>query len=123
MSDDRAAIMDWLANSRDTGMSSKSLAYCALGIPEKWSSYPLDPSDLGRCARLIARVPSVRAAVDKLAERADQPEWKGLAPEWDRLVAMLCEESGINAEKSNRADRTYDAMKAIFNAATQDPLR
>lgn len=100
-------IREWL-NGTDAGQSSKSLAYEAADLPGDRSNYPHDPSDLGRCLRLIARVPEVRSAVDALADKS--PYWKALAPEWDRLKALYISE--MNDPKGGR--KTYDAMRALL---------
>lgn len=103
-----AKIREWL-NGTDVGQSSKSLAYEAADLPGDRSNYPHDPSDLGRCLRLIARVPEVRAAVEALAEKS--PYWKALAPEWDNLKALYISE--MDDPRGGR--KTYAAMRALLD--------
>lgn len=100
-------IREWL-NGTDTGSSSRALAHEAAGMTGD-TSHPHDPSDLGRCLRLIARVPEARAAVDALAEK--NPYWKALAPEWDNLKALYISE--MDDPKGGR--KTYAAMRALLD--------
>ncbi len=81
-----ARITAWLATD-DTGASSESLAFATLGhTPRYGCTEPADSSDLGRCLRLIARVPETRATVDVLAGR--HSGWARLAPYWDELAEL-----------------------------------
>jgi hypothetical protein len=100
---DTEKLLAWSLGD-DTGSSSKALAREAAGLPMngRWG-YPSDGGDLGRCVRLIEAVPSARAAVDRLA--AKNQYWAALAPEWDRLTALL---------KTDK-DAVYPSMKAILD--------
>lgn len=81
-----ARITEWLATN-DTGASSESLAYALLGHTPRYGCHePADGADLGRCLRLIHRIPETRAAVDLLAAR--HASWARLAPHWDELTAL-----------------------------------
>ncbi len=105
-------ITEWLA-SGDTGISSESLAFEFLGTDRKGHfgvGYPHDPADLGRCLRLIARVPEVRPCVDSLAQKHDG--WAKAAKGWDHIAASMEEEVGIDWSKGDRAPKTYELMKA-----------
>lgn len=105
--DEKDRLISWLAGD-DTGASSKALAHAAAGVPGKDQSHPHDPSDLGRCIRLIEAVPTVRAAVDTLA--ATGAYWKALAPKWDELTALYHAE-----RQSGTCPKTYDAMRALLD--------
>lgn len=107
MDDVKSKIRAWM-DGTDTGMSSKSLAREAAGIPEREISHPHDTADLGRCLRLIARIPEVRAAVDGLA--AKDAYWKALAPEWDRLTRLY-----IDATATEKWKPVYSAMRAVLD--------
>jgi hypothetical protein len=105
-------VMEWLA-SGDTGISSESLAYEYLGTERKGHfgvGHPHDPADLGRCLRLIARIPEVRSCVDRLA--AKREGWAKAAKVWDRIAASMEEEVGIDWSKGDRAPKTYELMMA-----------
>jgi hypothetical protein len=104
-------IMEWLA-SGDTGISSETLAFEYLGTERKGHfgiGYPHDPADLGRCLRLIARVPGVRPCVDRLALKHEG--WAKAAKVWDEITASMEEEVGIDWSKGERAPKTYELMK------------
>jgi len=112
--DSRQKVLEWLFNG-DTGISSKSLAAEFLGVDNKrkgrfYCYPPSDPSDLGRCLRLIEVAPAVRACVDTLAEKSDS--WAKIAPVWDKITESMKKEVGINWEKGNSAPLTYEMMKA-----------
>jgi len=107
---EQQALLEWFA-AGDTGTSSKTLANEFAGLPQDrtWGvSHPSDGGDLGRCVRLIDKIPGVRSAVDALA--AKDKYWKALAPEWDRLVGIYRDEAA-----SRRLERTYDAMRAVLD--------
>lgn len=107
---DTNAVIEWLG-SGDTGMSSEALAFEFLGNRNYTDSYstPLDPADLGRCLRLIAKVPAVRACVDTLAQRHES--WAKMAPAWDVLATTMANEVGIDWSKGKKAPDTYIAMQ------------
>lgn len=79
----------WL-NSGDTGISSKTIWSVMTGRPfpdrHFLPSVPLDPSDFGRCHRLLERFPEWRARLGEVAER--YPEWAPLVDAWDRMTAL-----------------------------------
>lgn len=102
----------WLG-AGDTGLSSETMClYFISGrAPERLHgfrriSYPLDPSDFGRCVRLLAAVPEWRARLPELA--ALSPEWDGLVANWDRLEALYWEEL-----PAKTAPRLYAAMHEL----------
>lgn len=108
---DRKKVMEWCFSS-DTGISSERLAAEFLGVEYKrrWgSTTPSDPSDLGRCLRLIELVPSVRSAVDSLALKSER--WAKAAAIWDDITQMMKDEVGINWENGKSAPKTYELMK------------
>lgn len=110
MSKDIHAVIEWLG-SGDTGMSSKALAFEFLGnrnYPDM-ASTPLDPADLGRCLRLIDKVPAVRGSVDTLAARYES--WGKMAPVWDVLAESMAVEVGIDWSKGKKAPVTYKNMQ------------
>lgn len=103
-------VIDWLA-SGETGNSSKSLAFEYLGSAYSRIDAPHDPSDLGRCLRLIDKVPAVRKAVDALALK--HPRWAIAAKAWDEMAQSMENEVGIDWSKGKRATKTYNLMKGI----------
>ena len=104
-------IIHWLA-SGDTGVSSQNIAFECLGETLRIkSSTPLDPDDLGRCLRLISKVPECRAAVDSLGGKYEK--WAIAAKHWDELAMMMEEEVGIDWSKGRSAPKTYARMLEI----------
>lgn len=100
-------VIEWLAGG-DTGLSSKHMAAVASGVKGN-GNYPLDPSDLGRCIRLLGQVPEIRGAFPAIA--ASGPKWAVVIAHWDELVAMLTDEA--QGRKYFNAPKTYDRMKAL----------
>lgn len=85
-------VLTWLAQG-ETGDSSKTLAFTALGIEqsdEMEIDYPRDPGDFRRCVALLQAVPALRDRMGKVA--ALSPEWAGLVGSWDAIEAQLVEE-------------------------------
>lgn len=95
--------LKWLVG-RDTGASSRAMLCVALDLPHDGSD-PLDPSDLGRCLRLLERMPWVRDAFPKI--RDISPTWAELIDRWDELT-RLYERESLRAD--GRAPGLYAAM-------------
>jgi hypothetical protein len=79
--------VDW-AQGRDTGISSGTI-YSVLtgrGSPCRGHDIPHDPSDFGRCYRLLALFPEWRPQLYLVAKA--YPAWKPFVREWDKLTAM-----------------------------------
>lgn len=108
--DQKQKVIEWLF-SDDTGLSSMSLAAEFLGV-ECEINYPHDPSDFGRCQRLIMAVPDVRKSVDSLAEKS--PHWKKLSEHWDNIAEKMDFEVGFFWQKGRSAPRTYEFMQEIL---------
>lgn len=105
----------WIVGS-DTGTSSQSIWAQMMGAGQPaWCgwSYPHDPSDLGRCLRLLALIPEWKPRLPEMAEHG--PAWAALVAQWDALAAMMNEEVGIDRSKGGKAPRTYAAMRAILD--------
>lgn len=105
-------VARWMASS-DSGISSECIAQTALGncrlLRHTWP--PADPSDLGRCLRLLKLIPELRAlAFPRLAR---DRQWVAVIREWDKLAAMMAEEVGIDWKKGASAPATYKFMKEL----------
>lgn len=109
---ERRALL-WLAGG-DSGMSSKAICYHMLGMKSD-GSFPLDPSDLGRCLRLLELFPEWKPRMGEMARYSAQ--WAALVERWDELAEMMADEVGIDWSKGERAPRTYAAMKDAINQA------
>lgn len=110
----RRALL-WLAGG-DSGMSSEAICYHMLGMKSD-GSFPLDPSDLGRCLRLLELFPEWKPRMGEMARYSAQ--WAALVERWDELAEMMADEVGIGWPKGNgkRAPRTYAAMKDAIDQA------
>lgn len=111
---DKDLVIEWLL-SGDTGISSECLACEFLGKQKNdgwgWRA-PSDPADLGRCLRLIDKVPEIRKCVDSLALKNDS--WKKIAGVWDEITESMINEVGIHWEKASRAPITFKIMQAAL---------
>ena len=101
--------------SGDTGISSEALCAVMLGRDpdRKWgSNYPSDPSDLGRCLRLLDKIPEWKTRILEMS--AQSAEWAALAERWDEIETTMADEVGIDWSKAQKAPKTYALMKAIL---------
>ena len=78
-------IAEWLV-SDDCGVSSKTMAAIALGADKGRFNAPYDPSDFGRCYRLVKKVPAIRTAFDRISKL--EPHFAGILLNWDELCAI-----------------------------------
>ena len=118
MADVPQAAIDWIA-SGDTGMSSEAIWAHMAGskmLPANGFGYahPHDPADLGRCLRLLAKVPLWALRIPEMAEHA--PAWAALVEHWDELAKLLAEELGEGWQPGygKSAPRTYARMREIL---------
>ena len=95
----------WLSNG-DTGISSKTIWSALTGNLIERTGIPHDPSDFGRCYRLLKVMPAWRARLHEVA--AKFPEWEKLIDAWDELTALYEEEL-----PTGRAPRLYSRMKEL----------
>ena len=101
-----ASIGAWLV-SNDTGRSSKTMACIALGATGKLrTDAPYDPSDFGRCLRLVEVVPELRTCFGQIAEI--EPRFAGILENWDALEAIFRRDlpTGTSSE-------LYDRIKKL----------
>lgn len=88
-STDLQAIAEWLIGP-NTGRSSLYMAAVAIAgrvLQSPWGdSTPRDAPDLGRCIRLVERIPGVRAFFPVLREAS--PVWRAYVDAWDELATL-----------------------------------
>ena len=114
MSGPSSAQWEWAA-SNDTGISSAVIwtAMTGTGLP-RYSGYgaspPQDPSDFGRCHRLLAKFPEWRSRLGEVAEK--HPRWAPLVREWGRLERIYLEDMPAGA-----SPRLYDLMQDLLREA------
>lgn len=98
----------------DTGSSSIAIWAHMQGVgDEADAGWPSDPSDLGRCLRLLALIPEWKPRLGEMAVYGKQ--WKALLERWAELEASMDDEVGIDWRKGNKAPRTYALMKDVLN--------
>ena len=95
----------------DTGISSKTIWAVMMDAVRKnprSSDYdtPHDPSDFGRCYRLLQLFPDWRKRLHEVP--AIFPKWGPLVREWDRLTAIY--ERDLDSGKS---DELYNAIQKL----------
>lgn len=104
--------MAWLQNG-DTGISSETIWSVMMGRRPKGQHWypdtPSDPSDFGRCYRLLTVMPSWRERLPEVA--AKYPEWKPLVEAWDELTALYEEEI---KNTSGMAPKLYARMEELL---------
>lgn len=89
----------------DTGTSSLAIWHVMMGRTPDRDDPPWDPSDFGRCHRLLHAIPGWRA---RIGEMAKVKGWKRLAPAWDELEALYVEEL-----PSGKAPKLWARMQAL----------
>ena len=83
--------LDWITG-HDTGISSETIWSVMMGCkPPAWNAPPQDPSDFGRCYRLLIEFPAWRSRLGEVAIR--HPEWDALVRHWDELETLWEQES------------------------------
>ena len=109
--------------SGDTGISSEAICSVLTGSKarDRWGgNTPSDPSDFGRCHRLLLKFPEWRERLPEVAKR--YPKWKPLVESWDELTAMyakISEPDGTYSKRSYEANEEaayamYERMKQLL---------
>lgn len=102
--------LDWMM-SGDTGTSSKTILHVMEGTPAPaWVDVPHDPSDFGRCHRLLEAFPAYRARMGEVAEK--YPAWIGLVREWDALTALYV---AAKSASQKSAPGLYARMRPLID--------
>lgn len=91
----------------DTGLSSITIWEVMMGRAPTYPAEPLDPSDFGRCHRLLQAFPTWRA---RIGEMAAVRGWEKLAPAWDELEQLYLADL---AENTGRAPKLYARMREL----------
>lgn len=103
--------IEWLL-SGDTGISSKTI--CCVMTGSEWGEghfgpdVPYDPSDFGRCYRLLALFPDWKPRLKEVADK--YPIWGPLVSAWDELTALYEKEL-----PKGSAPILYHRMKALID--------
>ena len=106
---------EWLA-SLDTGISSATIWSVMTGRPSPFQRVgtPSDPSDFGRCYRLLKAFPLWRRRLPEVAFA--WPAWAALIASWDELTALFEEE-----EPTGTATKLYARLKELTAPPTVLP--
>ena len=96
----------WIV-SRDTGLSSETIWAVMMGTQAEWASIPYDPSDFGRCHRLLEAIPEWRPRLPEVAEV--YPEWKPLVDSWDEMTRLY-----LRDLPTGRSDELYNLMQEFL---------
>ena len=104
--------LEWIAGN-DTGISSKTIwAVMMNAVPENYGfghfDTPLDPSDFGRCYRLLALFPDWKNRLDEVAEKF--PKWGPMVREWDTMTALYERDY-----ESGKSSELYDLMQKLVD--------
>lgn len=109
----------WLL-SQDVGVSSMAICAHMLGEKTDDTGYPHDPSDLGRCIRLLKLFPQWESRIPEMSKYG--PGWAGLVAQWQTIVDLYHNEGGLPPEVRERSPETWNAMKsAIADGYRSDP--
>jgi hypothetical protein len=104
------AAYEWITGG-DTGASSKAIWAHMMGVKSD-GSYPYDPSDFGRCYRLLCLVPEWRGRMPEMARYGTI--WSRLVTQWDEITRCFEEEVGCKGQATYNARgnalRTYDLI-------------
>jgi hypothetical protein len=104
-----ADAVAWL-DSRDTNAASLTIWFVMMGHrPPGFTApdIPRDPSDFGRCLRLLRRIPVWLPRLPEIAVAF--PEWKPIVNAWDELTALYLGEL---------AQRRYPKLRARMRELT-----
>jgi hypothetical protein len=112
-------LIEWLFGD-DTGISSKSMAAVALGVTKtgrREFGAPHDPSDFGRCYRLVLAVPEIIDAFPAISKRV--PVFTGILENWDELCALYERDlpTGRSNDLYNRIKELRGETRRIGGAA------
>jgi hypothetical protein len=109
-------IAEWLA-SDDTGISSTAIMlWLSAGTKDtSWGPRtPSDPADLGRCLRLLERIPEWKPRLPEMANAG--PEWAAIVPHWSEIEASFVAECGGTLPGPNdrwECPKTYELMCSV----------
>lgn len=104
--------LDAWFSSDDTGLSSQYLASVLSDRGLIENNHPHDPTDFGRCVRLLDAVPELRAKLPRLSDVKHGRVWTAIYEYWAELELLYREES-----PSGSCPRCYNLMNQIITEA------
>lgn len=100
----------WIVG-RDTGISSRTIWAVMMGVTPERPWVPCDPSDFGRCFRMLSVIPGWRERLPEVA--AQYPRWAPLVERWRELEELYVEE----LQRPDRmAPKLYKRMQELIAA-------
>lgn len=101
--------LEWSLGT-DTGLSSETIVSVMAGIDGRSQlvSVPYDPSDFGRCFRLLQLFPEWRKRLPEVASK--YPAWSKLVENWEKMEAIYQREM---QRSDNSAPELYALMKEL----------
>lgn len=98
----------WVVGN-DTGISSKTIWAVMMGIeidnPRSWKwGTPRDPSDFGRCYRLLSLIPEWQSRLKEISDIF--PAWQPFVDNWQQMAILWESES-----PTGRCPKLYELMK------------
>jgi len=112
----REVILEWLANGQ-TGISSETIAFTALGIKYNKARHPYDPADFNRCLLLVEKCPEIINHFDKIKKLS--PEWNAIISNWNEIKELFIQEVGWDWSKAYSAPKTYNRMKVVLESCNE----
>lgn len=101
-------LNEWIVSS-DTGISSKTIWSVLQGV--KYSGdIPYDPSDFGRCYRLVKSCNITDEDLKKISKNL--PNWKPYIDNWEKLTKMFEQNEKENWENYKKIGM-YEFMKRL----------
>ncbi len=104
--------LGWIVGD-DTGISSETIWCVMMGVPEARPSSradpPSDPSDFGRCYRLLSAIPEWRERLHEVP--AFFSEWSIFVDRWGDMEALWLEEF-----RSGKCPKLYALMQRLWTA-------
>jgi hypothetical protein len=102
----------WM-DSREAGASSKVMIKKILNIPStkdvEYQPYPVDPSDFGRCYRLVNQhLPELKEKINCL--KSVSKKWSILIENWSELEGLYEEE-----RTKKKAPKLYKRLKELLS--------
>lgn len=99
--------LEWLA-SGDSGTSSETIISVMMNLRVQMVDIPHDPSDFGRCHRLLEWIPEFRPRLGEVA--AKYPEWAPFVESWDRLTAIYLRD----LDRGGPSPELYRVMQGLL---------
>lgn len=84
-------LANW-STGDDTGLSSRFLSRLALDLEVSYPDYPCDPSDFGRCYRMVALLSSEDKNDLFLKAEKASTKWQTIIENWEELEKLYLEE-------------------------------